>query len=116
LEAIDALDLAEIQRIVQHGADVNAHYCSHGIWCSGDQFVTPLMAAAKTRGSLEIVNFLLGAGADPRVEREIRTDVGYDDYKWEGTGSYETAASLAVDPEVRAALTEATKSAEAVRP
>jgi hypothetical protein len=116
LEAIDALDLAEIQRIVQHGADVNAHYCSHGIWCSGDQFVTPLMAAAKTRGSLEIVNFLLGAGADPRVEREIRTDVGYDDYKWEGPGSYEPAASLAVDPEVRAALTEATKSAEAVRP
>lgn len=107
LKAVEALDLPEVRRIIEHGADVNARYCDHGIWCMGHEFVTPLMAAAKTSGALEIVRCLLSAGADARIEREWRVDVGYGDFKWEGTGAFESAAELAVEPEVRAMIERA---------
>ncbi len=115
LKAIDAHDLPLVKRIVEHGADVNAHYCDHGIWCSGQQFVTPLMAAADTSPSLPIVEYLLSVGADPTDRRELREDVGYSDYKWEGTGRYERAGDLTSEPAVRALLAAAAAASEAKR-
>ncbi len=100
-DAIGKLDLGRVKRIVEHGADVNARYCTHGIWCSGHAFVTPLMEAAGTRGALAIVRYLVEKGADPTIAREIREDIGYSDFKWEGTGKYETALDLTHDPEIR---------------
>jgi ankyrin repeat protein len=94
LEAILNGDRAAVDRLLVEGADVNAKVCTMAIWASGDEFDTPLIVAAEC-GDLEMVKHLLGKGADASVEREIREDVGYDDYRFEGTGEYESAADVA---------------------
>lgn len=95
LEAVRGGSLDRVRALLDAGVDPSVRVCTHGIWCSGNEFVTPLMEAGVTPGSEDIVKLLLSRGGDPRARREKRVDVGYDDFKWEGTGEYETAVDLA---------------------
>src|SRR5687768_8069983 len=62
IDAARAGNLAEVTRLLEAGADVNAY---------GEGRTTALIEAAR-RGHLEVVKRLLAAGAEPRLEDELR--------------------------------------------
>lgn len=97
LEAVASGDCVLAAELIDQGADVNfRERSSAACYFAGREFTTPLFEA-KTP---EMAKLLLGRGADPSVEREIKEDVGLSDFKFEGTGEYESFLTMRHAPEM----------------